>query len=411
MNPGELNNSMHLQYVLPEKYVMQKWIDLNMEQVAVIAHMHYPELIKECCDYLQQLPEDITLFITTTTDENKYRIQAEFKKKNFENYRIIVIENRGREIRGLLIECSQIFKEYRYLCFVHDKRTTGDLAEQEIGNAYMYTLWENMLKTPEYIQNVIGLFKQKEYLGMLVPVPVYHWNYFGYLGNQWTTCFQKTKELADRLGIHCVMTEEWSPITLGTAFWCRTDALLPLLSHVFSEEDFLEEPLPVDGTLNHAIERIFAYVAQSQGYATGIVMNDEYARLQLSNYHSMINGMMNQERKMNTSVTYRDYVMMNMDEHIVHFFSQNKKIFVYGTGDYATRITRFIKSNHLKIEGYIVSDGHKNTDIFEEKRVYCLSELKLCQEEVGIIVALNKYHQKEVIPLLKELGYNNLCVM
>ena len=45
MNPGELNNSMHLQYVLPEKYVMQKWIDLNMEQVAVIAHMHYPELI------------------------------------------------------------------------------------------------------------------------------------------------------------------------------------------------------------------------------------------------------------------------------------------------------------------------------------------------------------------------------
>lgn len=410
MDPGKLNNSLHMRYVLPHTFSVDKSIDCKVEQVAVIAHMYYPELIEIGCAYLCRLPKGVDIFITTTSEENKCIIQEKMQEER-DVKEIIVIGNRGREIRGLLVECAEIFKMYKYVCFVHDKRTTGNLADKKIGQSYMYTLWQSMLKSSEYVQNIISLLQQKEYLGILAPVPVYHWNYFGYLGNEWTNCFENTKKLAERIGIQCVISEEYSPIALGTAFWCKTDALLPLFTHAFVEEDFQEEPLSVDGTLNHSIERILPYVAQSQGYATGIVMSDEYARLHLSNYHRMINGVMNQERKMNTSVTYRDYVMMNMDEHITDFFMQNKKIFVYGTGDFASRVTRFINANKLKIEGYIVSEGHKNTDIFEGKKVYCISEIEYSPKEVGIIVALNKNYQKEVIPILEDLGYDDLCIM
>ncbi len=37
------------------------------------------------------------------------------------------------------------------------------------------------------------------------------------------------------------------------------------------------EPLPQDGTISHAIERIYPFVAQSAGYPPAVVMSKSYA--------------------------------------------------------------------------------------------------------------------------------------
>ena len=51
---------------------------------------------------------------------------------------------------------------------------------------------------------------------------------------------------------------------------------------------FLEEPLASDGTLNHAIERIIIYVAQSEGYYTAMVESAFYASLYINNLYSVV---------------------------------------------------------------------------------------------------------------------------
>jgi lipopolysaccharide biosynthesis protein len=52
----------------------------------------------------------------------------------------------------------------------------------------------------------------------------------------------------------------------GTMFWCRPAALKPLLNLRLGWEDYPPEPVPYDGTILHAIERILPFVAENQGY-------------------------------------------------------------------------------------------------------------------------------------------------
>ena len=44
---------------------------------------------------------------------------------------------------------------------------------------------------------------------------------------------------------------------MGMMFWARTSTLAPLLNLKLDWDDYPEEPLPYDGTLLHAIERLF----------------------------------------------------------------------------------------------------------------------------------------------------------
>jgi lipopolysaccharide biosynthesis protein len=49
-------------------------------------------------------------------------------------------------------------------------------------------------------------------------------------------------------------------------YLARTGALAPLLHAGFSFEDFPEEPIPLDGTAMHAIERLTPLVCEKAGY-------------------------------------------------------------------------------------------------------------------------------------------------
>lgn len=49
-------------------------------------------------------------------------------------------------------------------------------------------------------------------------------------------------------------------------FWYRPAALQPLFNLKLSAVDIPTEPIPPDGTILHAIERIMVYVAWNEGY-------------------------------------------------------------------------------------------------------------------------------------------------
>ncbi|WP_353937923.1 rhamnan synthesis F family protein, partial [Parabacteroides goldsteinii] len=38
--------------------------------------------------------------------------------------KVIVVENRGRDVSALLVGCAPYISDYKYVCFVHDKKTT-----------------------------------------------------------------------------------------------------------------------------------------------------------------------------------------------------------------------------------------------------------------------------------------------
>ena len=54
---------------------------------------------------------------------------------------------------------------------------------------------------------------------------------------------------------------------VGTMFWARSEALVPLLELNLDWSDYPEEPLPKDGTMLHALERLLPFAAAREGFS------------------------------------------------------------------------------------------------------------------------------------------------
>ena len=55
-------------------------------------------------------------------------------------------------------------------------------------------------------------------------------------------------------------------------FWIRAEALLPFVELGLEWSDFPAEPLPYDGSMLHALERLFGVIPLKNGY--GIKMTN-----------------------------------------------------------------------------------------------------------------------------------------
>ena len=193
--------------------------------IALVIHLFYEKLFDECINCLDSIPDDIDVFITTNTVSKKSVLEDLCHNKKIRYKEIRVVSNIGREISALLIACRDIWDDYDILGFLHDKSTSGNIGPAKIGESYMYLLWENMLKNKTYINNLIFLLKNNNELGLLVPPSPYHDGYFSNYGNEWTLCYERTAKLASDLGISKTISKDIPPVSLGTAFWCKTEAL------------------------------------------------------------------------------------------------------------------------------------------------------------------------------------------
>ena len=73
------------------------------------------------------------------------------------------------------------------------------------------------------------------------------------------------EQLAVRMGIKHVLPPFFN-FPIGTMFWARPKALAPLFSLRLQWDDYPEEPIGIDGTVLHAVERLLPFVARHAGY-------------------------------------------------------------------------------------------------------------------------------------------------
>jgi lipopolysaccharide biosynthesis protein len=97
--------------------------------------------------------------------------------------------------------------------------------------------------------------------------------------------------LACKFGLNVPISDQkrvFAP--LGSYFWFRSAALAKLFKAGLDYTDFPEEPLPEDGSISHALERIYPFVAQDAGYYTAVVMADQLARMEYTNLRHYVSS-------------------------------------------------------------------------------------------------------------------------
>lgn len=285
---GPLKDGLNLNYVLPAIPAPAKPLP-HGRKIAVVAHLFYPDLFPYCLRYLQNIPREADLFVTTDTPEKKQELERQLGNAFGRRLTVLQVEPRGRDWAALLAGCKGRLAGYDYLGFVHDKKSLQK-EYSTVGASFRDMLWENMLASEGYIREIIATFEANPWLGLLVPPAPVHGTYFKSGLDRWTICYAETVRLAQKLGLRTRIEKSQQPVAVGSVFWCRTAALQPLLSAGWNYADFPPEPLANDGTVNHALERILPFVAQAQGFLTGWAMTERYAAVEIANLRYMLDA-------------------------------------------------------------------------------------------------------------------------
>lgn len=226
-------------------------------KIGIFCHMYYPELFEPLIARLHNIPAPADLFISTGSKKN--RTDLVWRLVNWKGRTDIkVVENRGRDIAPKLISFRREHLSYDLVLHVHTKgsmvgRIDADMEWRE----YLY---DHLLGSPQIVTQIIDRFKTDRKLGIVAPThfpPIAHWINWG--GN-----LAHAQALASRAKINLV--QEALDFPSGSMFWARPAALRPLLSCGLSYSDFPEESGQDDGTIAHAIERLYYYAANSSGY-------------------------------------------------------------------------------------------------------------------------------------------------
>lgn len=79
----------------------------------------------------------------------------------------------------------------------------------------------------------------------------------------------KNKGFADELAIKMNLSnipDHYFNFPVGTMFWARAEAIKPLFELQYSWDMYPEEPLPYDGSVLHAMERLIPIIVSNQGF-------------------------------------------------------------------------------------------------------------------------------------------------
>lgn len=380
LNTQQLYEKVGLHYSLPHEFGYP--IEIK-EKTGIFIHMYYEHLVEYCFSYIKNIPNDIDIYISTANN-NTYDL-INNKSKNMSNIKkVVLLPNRGRDMASLLVGMKEYIKNYDIFCFLHDK-TTNRTDFIVNGDIFRDSLWNDTIRSREYIYNIINLFYSNKKIGVVsTPYPIS----FKKNTNFWSKSFEKTKIVCDMLNIDADLIDyRYQPFALGTAFWCRKNALIQLLDYPFKLEDFPEEPMDIDGTISHGIERCLPFVAKHNGYATVVAESSANvdAKLLSSNLSCKINSLENDLRI---------------------YMSDYDACYLYGYGGASKEVVMHLNSINIKINGYIVSDIEKKRDEYINIPVYQIDELQDL-DNVGIIITTNMWISVEIAKELRKRNINH----
>lgn len=408
-NVYDIRYQKNLIYILDETGKMDSDIvsDDTYKNTAIIVYLYYRDTLPFYYPYLEKVREKIDVYVISSNEDVIQSVRDHMESTGVgQNFTYLLKTNQGRDVSALLVTATEIVKRYKYVCFLHDKKEHRPEMKQEV-ELWKWNLWENLVSSPSYIDQILALLEKNEALGVLAPPEPIGDHFAAWYACGWYGSFEITKELARALQLKANLTKEKPPITLGTVLWFKTGAIKKLFDKGWNYEDFDDNKLKSPNYLSYGVERIFAYVAQDAGYDTANVMTIEYARVQSNYLQYSVNQIFKEVKDcipFPTVSNIKRYV--DSKKQIIEFLKKNKNIYLYGNGERAKSCCFFLIQQNVLPKGYIVTQ--KENKVTEGSiPVYALAEFQETSD-VGIIITVEASNaRKEIRENLERAGIYN----
>lgn len=222
--------------------------------VAIHLHLHYADLAEEFARQISEAFDRADVFITVTSEKGRRIVDYAFRDYENGKVTIDVVKNRGRDIVPMIhvLKKYAIAENYAVFGHFHGKKQIVDGVS--LGGVWREFLVETLIGDHRVGTDILNLFAADDDLGLVFAEDR--------LGVSWT----KNRRFADALAKRMVPVPtmpELPVFPLGTMFWSRPVMFAPLLNVEFQPGELPVEPLPNDGTMLHAIERMLPAIAES----------------------------------------------------------------------------------------------------------------------------------------------------
>ncbi len=401
-NVYDIRYEENLTYILPQKaYSVSETISPAVyTETAVIIYLYYIDTLSIYYRYIDGIPLDIDIYIISSRENVLEEVRRHIRMMGRKKVTYIVKENQGRDVSALLITSSEIVKNYRYVCFLHDKKEHHKKIKEDI-LLWIENLWGNQIGNSNYINGILELFEKNENLGIIVPPEPIGEHFDAWYGYGWCKSFEITKAIANKLSLDADIRPDKPPITLGTVLWFRSKALQKLFDAEWKYSDFNDEDLNNDNYLSYGLERIYAYVAQDAGYDTGTAMTVSYAEKQTSYLQYAMNMIMHEADLFFPISKVRDLNIYKRNRRkILEFGRNNEKIYLYGAGKMGRFCLSILRLENILPMGYIVSESNGISRL-EGLPVISSEEFDWQQDTAVIITVYDEEVQEEIENSLK----------
>jgi len=235
----------------------QTTLDLSRERICVHLHLYHEDMLDMLCRYLAHIKHDFTLLVSVKEQARTEEIKTVLGENLPCAKRIIVrqVANRGRDTAPWLVSFREEIQKHTLFCHIHTKRsihsTTG-------GDWYRYLCHATLGSAP-VVEQILSAFADSS-VGIVAPC--YHWT----IGEQ--PIYGNNREICESLHSRIcarALPDICPDYPAGSFFWARTSVLKPLFDLDFHEEDFDKEPIALDATLVHGIERIIGCLPELAG--------------------------------------------------------------------------------------------------------------------------------------------------
>ena len=224
------------------------------KSVGVHLHCFYLDMLPDICAYLDMIPWRFDLYVSLPEGggAEPQCVESELKSRlrNLRRLEIRVCPNRGRDIAPLIVTFGKSCMQYDYFCHIHTKKSLHTPAHA----GWAEFIYRHLFGGTEWIERIFALLEDgadtvypPDFL-MMREEP-----------SGWGSDLPFAQRVLDRFGRKIDLGCELPVIEFpqGSMFWGRGQALSKMLSLELSYDDFPAEPLGTDGSIAHALERLF----------------------------------------------------------------------------------------------------------------------------------------------------------
>jgi hypothetical protein len=238
-------------------------VDLRKTEVPTALHLHfyYADMADSILGRIAGCKSRVDLLISVGNNNGREKVQKALLKHGLEAKRMVIVPNLGRDIGPFLTEfAAEITDKYEIIGHIHTKKSEI-LKSEDATRKWSEFLYGNLIGNGfPMMDTILRKMVAEPSIGIVYPDDP---NAVGWGKNK-----NIATELLKRIKISREELFHNINFPVGTMFWARAKALQPIFDLKLNWSDYPKEPLPYDGSMLHAIERILPIICENQNFRT-----------------------------------------------------------------------------------------------------------------------------------------------